>query len=62
MRKFTIQSTSISKLYLHEVEHGLGKNWEYILQPVRCRGNPEGNLTFPEAQTAIDSIQIYDRE
>lgn len=29
---------------------------------VRCRGSPEGNPTFPEAQTAIDSIQIYDRE
>lgn len=35
---------------------------EYILHLVRCRGSPEGNLTFPEAQTAIDSIQIYDRE
>lgn len=39
----------------------MGKNCEYILHPVRCRGNPGGNFTFPEAQTAIDSIQIYDR-
>lgn len=38
------------------------KNREYILRSVRCRGRPGGNLTFPEAQTPIDSIQIYDRE
>lgn len=38
------------------------KNREYILHSVRCRRSPRGNLTSPEAQTAIDSIQIYDRE
>lgn len=33
-----------------------------ILLSVRCHGSPRGNLTFLEAQTPIDSIQIYDGE